>query len=99
MTEAAIDSNLWRDLYVSLGEPLAGEPAQWTFRIYHKPFVLWIWLGAVLMVLGGGLAAFDRRYRQSAPKQAQPSGLHGVQPAGQSALPANVSGVPLGARS
>jgi cytochrome c-type biogenesis protein CcmF len=78
MTEAAIDSSLWRDLYVSLGEPLASEPPQWTFRIYHKPFVSWIWLGAVFMVLGGGLAAFDRRYRQLVPKQAQPSGLQGV---------------------
>jgi cytochrome c-type biogenesis protein CcmF len=64
MTEAAIDRNLWRDRYVSLGEPLAGEPPQWSFRVYHKPFVSWIWLGAVFMVLGGGLAAFDRRYRQ-----------------------------------
>ena len=64
MTEAAIDSSLWRDLYVSLGEPLASEPPQWSMRIYHKPFVSWIWLGAVFMVLGGGLAAFDRRYRQ-----------------------------------
>ncbi len=65
MTEAAIDRNLWRDRYVSLGEPLSGEPPQWSFRVYHKPFVSWIWLGAVFMVLGGGLAAFDRRYRQA----------------------------------
>ena len=64
MTEAAIDRNLWRDRYVSLGEPLAGEPAQWSFRVYHKPYVSWIWLGAVFMVLGGGLAAWDRRYRE-----------------------------------
>ncbi len=64
MTEAAIDRNLWRDSYVSLGEPLAGEPPQWSFRVYHKPFVSWIWLGALIMVLGGGLAALDRRYRQ-----------------------------------
>ena len=78
MTEAAIDSTLWRDLYVSLGEPLASDPPQWTFRIYHKPFVSWIWLGAVFMVLGGGLAAFDRRYRQVAQKQTHPSGLQGV---------------------
>jgi cytochrome c-type biogenesis protein CcmF len=65
MTEAGIDRNLWRDRYVSLGEPLSGEPPQWSFRVYHKPFVSWIWLGAVYMVLGGGLAAFDRRYRQA----------------------------------
>jgi cytochrome c-type biogenesis protein CcmF len=63
MTEAAIDRNWWRDSYVSLGEPLAGEPPQWSFRVYHKPFVSWIWLGALAMVLGGGLAAVDRRYR------------------------------------
>jgi cytochrome c-type biogenesis protein CcmF len=63
MTEAAIDRNWWRDSYVSLGEPLAGEPPQWSFRFYHKPFVSWIWLGALTMVLGGGLAAVDRRYR------------------------------------
>jgi cytochrome c-type biogenesis protein CcmF len=73
MTEAAIDRNLWRDRYVSLGEPLAGEPPQWSFRVYHKPFVSWIWLGAVFMVLGGGLAALDRRYRQ-APSAARASG-------------------------
>jgi cytochrome c-type biogenesis protein CcmF len=65
MTEAAIDRNLWRDSYVSLGEPLAGEPPQWSFRVYHKPFVSWIWLGALIMALGGGLAALDRRYRQT----------------------------------
>jgi cytochrome c-type biogenesis protein CcmF len=65
MTEAAIDRNLWRDRYVSLGEPLAGDPPQWSFRVYHKPYVSWIWLGAVFMVVGGGLAAFDRRYRQA----------------------------------
>jgi cytochrome c-type biogenesis protein CcmF len=77
MTEAAIDRNLWRDRYVSLGEPLTGEPPQWSFRVYHKPFVSWIWLGAVFMVLGGGLAAFDRRYRQAPllDRAATPAGL------------------------
>jgi cytochrome c-type biogenesis protein CcmF len=57
-----------------LGEPLTGEPPQWSFRVYHKPFVSWIWLGAVFMVLGGGLAAFDRRYRQ-APSAARAPGV------------------------
>ena len=75
MTEAAIDRTLWRDRYVSLGEPLASEPPQWSFRIYHKPYVSWIWLGALCMVLGGGLAAWDRRYRPSLAKRsiAKPS--------------------------
>ena len=66
MTEAAIDSGLFRDLYVSLGEPIEGEKPQWSVRVYYKPFVSWIWYGAILMVLGGLLAVSDRRYRKSA---------------------------------
>ena len=61
MTEAAIDSGLTRDIYVSLGEPLDG--GAWSVRAHHKPFVDWIWVGALLMALGGFLAASDRRYR------------------------------------
>ncbi len=61
MTEAGIDSGLLRDLYVSLGEPL--DDKAWSFRLYHKPFVRWIWLGAIFMAAGGLLAATDRRYR------------------------------------
>jgi cytochrome c-type biogenesis protein CcmF len=61
MTEAAIDTGITRDLYVSLGEPVEGEA--WGVRVYHKPFVDWIWGGCVLMALGGFLALADRRYR------------------------------------
>jgi cytochrome c-type biogenesis protein CcmF len=61
MTEAAIDAGLKRDLYVALGEPLAG--GAWSVRVYYKPFIQWIWLGATVMALGGLLAATDRRYR------------------------------------
>jgi len=64
MTEAAIDPGLTRDIYVSLGEPLDGEA--WAVRLYHKPFVRWIWLGALFMTAGGLLAASDRRYRRHA---------------------------------
>jgi len=63
MTEAAIDAGLTRDLFVALGEPLGAENA-WSVRLYHKPFIRWIWLGAVFMALGGLLAACDKRYRQ-----------------------------------
>ena len=66
MTEAAIDSGLFRDLYVSLGEAIEGSTPQWSVRVYYKPFVSWIWYGAILMVLGGLLAVSDRRYRNSA---------------------------------
>jgi len=64
MTEAAIDSSVLRDIYVSLGEPLADTGGSaWSVRVYYKPFVMWIWGGALLMALGGALAAADRRYR------------------------------------
>jgi cytochrome c-type biogenesis protein CcmF len=65
MTETAIDSNIARDVYVSLGEPLDGRGATavWSVRVYYKPFVSWIWGGCLLMALGGVLAASDRRYR------------------------------------
>ena len=61
MTEAAIDTGLTRDLYVSLGEPL--QDGAWVVRVYYKPFVTWIWGGAFLMALGGIIAVTDRRYR------------------------------------
>ncbi len=61
MTEAAIDPSLLRDLYVSLGEPIDG--GDWSLRVYYKPFVRWIWLGGILMALGGLLSISDRRYR------------------------------------
>ena len=66
MTEAGIDSGLFRDLYVSLGESIEGERLQWSVRVFYKPFVSWLWYGAILMVLGGLLAVSDRRYRKSA---------------------------------
>ncbi|RMH84726.1 heme lyase CcmF/NrfE family subunit [Pseudomonas sp. AOB-7] len=61
MTEAGIDAGFTRDLFVALGEPL--EQGAWAVRVHIKPFVRWIWLGALLMGLGGFLAASDSRYR------------------------------------
>ncbi|SHM98873.1 heme lyase CcmF/NrfE family subunit [Phytopseudomonas punonensis] len=61
MTEAGIDAGLTRDLFVALGEPL--EQGAWAVRIHIKPFVRWIWLGAMMMGFGGFLAAADKRYR------------------------------------
>ena len=65
MTEAAIDAGWLGDRYVSLGEPVTpdGYAGAWGVRIYVKPFVDWIWGGALLMALGGFLAIADRRYR------------------------------------
>ncbi|CAN5730883.1 heme lyase CcmF/NrfE family subunit [soil metagenome] len=67
MTETAIDTGLFRDLYISLGEPLPG--GAWSVRVHYKPFVTWIWGGALLMAMGGGLAVSDRRYSLAARKQ------------------------------
>lgn len=65
MTEAALDPGLTRDLYVSLGEPLDDKGAVWAIRLYHKPFIRFIWMGALLMMAGGFLAATDKRYRRA----------------------------------
>jgi len=61
MTEAAIDAGLSRDLYVALGEA-RGDDA-WSVRAQYKAWVRLIWLGAILMALGGVIAVTDRRYR------------------------------------
>ena len=62
MTESAIDSGPRRDIYLALGEML--DDRTWGVRLQVKPFVVWIWLGCLLMAAGGLLAAFDRRYRE-----------------------------------
>ena len=73
MTEAAISPGPTRDLYVALGEPVDGGRA-WIGQLYVKPFIDWIWGGCVLMVLGGLLAASDRRLRV-AQRQPAPAAL------------------------
>jgi len=62
MTEAAIHAGFWHDLYIALGEPLQNGQA-WSVRIYYKPFVRWIWLGGLCILMGGLLALMDKRYR------------------------------------
>jgi cytochrome c-type biogenesis protein CcmF len=61
MTEAAIDTNVLRDVFVALGEPL-GDNA-WSLRLRVKPLIALLWLGSGLMALGGLVALTDRRYR------------------------------------
>ncbi len=70
MTEAAIDTGIFRDLYVSMGEPIDNSGGAWAVRVYYKPFVIWIWLGCLMMALGGVLAISDRRYRVHSKKAA-----------------------------
>jgi len=66
MTEVALDAGLFRDIYVAMGEPV-GENA-WAMRVYVKPFVRWIWLGALMMAFGACLAVADKRYRKHLAK-------------------------------
>ncbi|MFZ1811014.1 MAG: heme lyase CcmF/NrfE family subunit [Candidatus Nitrotoga sp.] len=61
MTEGAIYTSLFRDLYVALGEQISRD--EWVMRIQHKPMVNWIWGGCLIMAFGGLLAVSDRRYR------------------------------------
>jgi cytochrome c-type biogenesis protein CcmF len=87
MTEAAIRPGAARDVYVALGEPLGGDA--WAVRVHIKPFVRWIWAGALLMMLGGFVAAADRRFRVRAEARAgapQP-GAAGAAPGPQPAPP------------
>jgi cytochrome c-type biogenesis protein CcmF len=61
MTEAGIDAGWSRDLFVALGDQLGNDA--WSVRLQYKPLVRFIWVGALVMALGGILAASDRRYR------------------------------------
>jgi cytochrome c-type biogenesis protein CcmF len=79
MTEAAIDAGLLRDLFVALGDPV-GPGDAWTLRVYHKPFIRWIWFGALLMGAGGLVAVADRRYRSLRRRAVQRDVEPGAQP-------------------
>ncbi len=69
MTEAGI-LPLWnKDLFVALGDPLSDD--SWSVRVQYKPLIRFIWLGCLLMALGGLLAASDRRYRVPVPERAR----------------------------
>ncbi|MFC4729925.1 heme lyase CcmF/NrfE family subunit [Coralloluteibacterium thermophilus] len=65
MTDAALRASVAQDLYVALGEPLdpANHAGSWALRIYVKPFIRLLWLGALMMALGGFVVAADRRFR------------------------------------
>ncbi|MDN3378159.1 MULTISPECIES: heme lyase CcmF/NrfE family subunit [unclassified Pseudoalteromonas] len=67
MTEAAIDAGFSRDLYLALGEQLSN--GGWSLRIYHKPFVRWMWLGGLLISLAGFMILGDKRYRNNKKRE------------------------------
>jgi len=68
MTEADIDASLFRDLYIALGEPLDSTGKIWSVRIYVKSFIRWVWIGPLLMGIGGFISLLDKRYRKKRKK-------------------------------
>ena len=68
-TEAALLTRGVSQLYLSLGDQ--NQDGSLAIRLYHKPLVLLIWLGTLVMVLGGALSLSDRRLRVGAPKPAK----------------------------
>jgi len=72
-TEAAIDTTWIRDLYAVLGDP--DDQGGWVTRLYFKPFVPWLWVGALLMALGAVVSLADRRFRLGAPTKSRPKAL------------------------
>ena len=79
-TEAAIHTTWFADIYAVVGD---GDPESgWTVRLYHNPLVPWIWVGAVIMVLGGLVSLSDRRHRVGVPeRRRRPSGAAAPVPA------------------
>jgi cytochrome c-type biogenesis protein CcmF len=67
-SQAAISVSWARDLFVAMGNPLGANA--WSMRIQYKPLVRYIWLGAIIMAIGGLVAATDRRYRVKVPATA-----------------------------
>lgn len=63
MTEVALDPGLFRDLYVAMGQGL--DDRAWAMSVHIKPFVRWVWLGALMMAFGAALAVTDKRYRKA----------------------------------
>jgi cytochrome c-type biogenesis protein CcmF len=72
MTEAGIAPGFLRDLYVSLGEPIGD--GSWAVRVHNKPFVRWLWIGGVLMAVGGTLTLLGRQPTRVRAGAALPAG-------------------------
>jgi cytochrome c-type biogenesis protein CcmF len=72
MTEAGIDYQWRRDLFVAMGDDLGN--GVWSFRIQYKPLVRFIWLGALVMAIGGFIGVLDKRYRTKAARAAVAAG-------------------------
>ncbi|QYJ86365.1 heme lyase CcmF/NrfE family subunit [Shewanella mesophila] len=67
MTEAGIDWGVFRDLYITMGDPITST--EFAVRLNYKPFVRWLWFGSIFMMVGGVFAASDKRYRRAKIKE------------------------------
>lgn len=81
LSQAAIDSNWARDVFIALGDPLDQQGQAWTLRLQIKPLMDWIWLGTFMMALGAGLSLFDRRFRVARQRVPQAAPVPRVQEA------------------
>ena len=78
-TETSIHTTGLSDFYVALGEPLPDQPGMWTLRMHYKPLAPFIWLGALIMAIGGAFSLADRRLRIGVPsRRAAPAGAAAV---------------------
>ena len=77
-TEAAIHTTWVSDLYVVIDEQQ--DRGAWSVRIYHNPLVPWIWIGCIVMAIGGGVSLSDRRLRVGAPRRGKRAGSAGASP-------------------
>jgi cytochrome c-type biogenesis protein CcmF len=81
MTEAGINPGWNRDLIISMGDQVGSDV--WSVRVQYRPLVRFIWLGALIMALGGFLAVTDKRYRSKtrAAEAARVTGAAAAEPA------------------
>jgi cytochrome c-type biogenesis protein CcmF len=71
MSQAAISVGWNRDLFVAMGDSLGN--GAWSMRIQYKPLIRFVWMGALVMAIGGAVAATDRRYRSKLKSEAAQS--------------------------
>ncbi|QDH17261.1 heme lyase CcmF/NrfE family subunit [Swingsia samuiensis] len=70
-TEVAIHTNLVTDLYGVIGDRHGtGDNATYVLRLHYNPLAPWMWLGALIMAIGGAFSLSDRRLRVGAPQKA-----------------------------
>jgi len=87
MTEADIDAGLFRDVFIAIGERISDDA--WAIRLQYKPLIRWLWLGALVMAIGGFLAISDKRYRIRVRKEEAQTASNSNPASGK---PAEVSG-------